>query len=237
MSTVGALIEHIDPERRVALRSLLTREGMSEDTDVSELRRVIENDTTTRDEKIAAHSIIGADKFRFAPKLDFTQRCQVLALFRVGFNKEELAVIYGINRRTVTHIVNPLSDHYKDVKQEETGLGREMFVERYATDEVLARAGKHRTSKVQVNNKNANRKQGLHVVQGRYCGYKHRVYVQWQDQSDRFDIAGWYYKDLDGDAPDRWLIAGGNAESARSSMECYNAMLLEITDKTEITPP
>jgi hypothetical protein len=82
-----------------------------------------------------------------------------------------------------------------------------------------------------INNKLASGKAGIHIVRGKMCSYDHRVAIQWIEAGQHgTTISGWYYRDLDGDFPETWFIAGG-PESMRNSQACYAAMLNDITDK------
>src|SRR5262245_4445022 len=72
-----------------------------------------------QEEKEIIAMMMSRNRDRFAAKLTFDQRCQVLALHRLGVTREDLAMMFGINRRTVTHIYNPQSEHYKSVREKE----------------------------------------------------------------------------------------------------------------------
>ena len=64
---------------------------------------------------------------KFGAKLDFTQRCEILALRHAGVTREVLADMYKVDRRTITHIYNPMSPHYKNVREQELRMGRDSF--------------------------------------------------------------------------------------------------------------
>src|SRR5262252_4002411 len=84
-------------------------------------------------------AIIPAGAYRqdrkFAAKLDFPQRCEILALYRRGVGRNILADAFGVDRRTVTHIHNPVSPHYKNVRAEYDRLGKEACEQAYVTEE------------------------------------------------------------------------------------------------------
>lgn len=167
---------------------------------------------------------------KFAPKLSFTQRCEVLALFRCRCSRELLSKLYSVDRRTITHIYNPKSPHYKNVREEELRLGRDNFIKEYATADVTAAAYNLATAtKGEENNKNANKKRGIHELQNDMCKNPHRVMIQWvTPEETEVKIAGWYYKDLDSEWPDDWFH--GDAESLRTSQACYAHAIKDISD-------
>ena len=188
------------------------------------------NKPTTREERIALLASLNTGITKFAAKLTFEQRCEILALHRMGVRRDVLAKIYGVDRRTITHIHNPMSPHYKNVRAQETGMGREAFHDFYVTEE-LFNAVQARSQPEGKSNQYANKKAGLHMVQGPMCNYTHRVKIAWIEAGkiDGYE-AGWYYCDLDGDFPDKWFTAGG-PDSLKNSQACYAAMLTDITDK------
>lgn len=74
---------------------------------------------------------------QFEPKLTFAQRCEILALDRVGSKRNQIAAAYKIARPTVAYICNPASRHYKNVRKELHDLGSDHFIEKYLTEEVM----------------------------------------------------------------------------------------------------
>jgi hypothetical protein len=225
----------ITPEHKLILQALMQKHGVSDSISAKEMfRRFSEDLSLTPEELDALIPLLQINKYKFAPKMDFTQRCQILALYRKGFSSEVLARIYKINRRTLTHIYNPNSPHYKNVREQLTVMGLERFKETYATPEVvrtaLAYESEYDRTK-EVNNKHANGKQGVHVVRNNFCNYDHRVIIQWVEAGERnITVSGWYYRDLDSDFPEEWFTAGG-PESLRNSQACFSAMLTDITDR------
>lgn len=190
------------------------------------------SDTMSKEEMLEYLRLAYADRGKFAPKMTFFQRCEVLALYRKGITREALAEMYGVDRRTITHIYNPTSVHYKNVRQLEINMGREIFMRTYLNEETLSRAVQHHKEKVEStpkNNKHANGKAGIHVVRGLNCEYDHRVHVRWLEPDTDIQEAGWYYRDMDSDFPDRWFCT--SEESLKTSQACYNAMLKDIMDR------
>lgn len=173
---------------------------------------------------------------KFAPKLTFHQRCEVLALRRKGCTRESLAHIFDVDVRTITHIYNDQSTRYKNVREEEQILGRENFLLKYLTPELMLKAATFmQPEEKDVNNKKANGKAGVHVVRNEYCNYDHRVIVQWVERGEQEHVAvsGWYYKDLDSEWPDQWSTPFGVDDALKTSQTCYTAMLADISDKMD----
>ena len=187
-------------------------------------------DTKTREERLALLASGGSNKF--AAKLTFTERCEILALRHAGVRREVLAEMYNVDRRTITHIYNPMSRHYANVREQETTMGRERFRDTYLSDDLLSEALTYVDEKKVDDNNNpkANGKQGIHVVRGVMCKYDHRVAIKWVESG--VSEPGWYYCDLDGDFPDMWFAGSGDG-ALKTSQACFKAMLEDITDRME----
>jgi hypothetical protein len=184
---------------------------------------------------------------RFEPKLTFDERCSVLALYLSGVHRRVLAAAFGIDRRTVAHIYNPHSIHYKAVRKQLEVLGREVFIRRYLTEEATVKVRavqNHREvtlsddemreepSHAPIPNRKRNRKEGVHVLKPEQCEYSHRVVIGWREAVND-DIsgspAGWYYQDLDGNDPELWFHSG--PESLLSSQNALKGAEPELLDK------
>jgi hypothetical protein len=193
------------------------------------------NSEMTTDQRMAITSFMCAANQiqlnRFSPKLTFTQQCEILALYHKGHKRNTLAKIYGVNRRTVTHMYNPKSKHYKKIREEELRLGVDNFRKLYLTDQVLRTAQSFVEENNQENNNQyANKKQGIHTMRNDMCDYDHRVVIQWKERDEgNIKVSGWYYKDLDSEWPDDWFH--GDEESLKSSNACYTYALTDISDK------
>jgi hypothetical protein len=226
---VSEAIQVLDPEVQAILAEIISRTGANGETTVTQLLGMVK--PTTGNERHALLSLCNWNSNKFAPKLSFAKRCEILALYRAGLTRESLAAMYKIDRRTVTHIYNPMSPHYKNVREMETGLGVDKFRQTYLSDDTWNKAlmFSQEKDKGELNNKYAKAKEGVHIVRGKNCLYEHRVIIQWREKDDKIEAAGWYYKDLDSDFPDNWFSVG--PESCRTSMTCYVAMLQDITDK------
>lgn len=188
------------------------------------------------------HSV-RVDSGRFASKLTFEERCSVLAAWAVGVNRRLLAVAFGIDRRTVSHVYNRQSPHYKDVRAEYDKLGKDKFIERYLTEDVRNKITKAEASPeaqaiVKMNdqeysktqrrtpNKRSDKFVGVHVMKPIQCEYSHRVEVKWVDSHLGL---GWYYQDYDGDFPNEWMHTG--EDSILTSKACYFGAENDIGDK------
>jgi len=173
---------------------------------------------------------------KFEPKLSFRQRCEILALYRKGCTREALAQLYGVDRRTITHIHNDKSPRYKNVREEELRLGRENFQTQYLIPEMMKKAAAFVLPVAEdkdENNRSANRKAGLHMAQNAMCDYVHRIIIQWVEKGtqEHILVSGWYYRDLDSEWPDQWSTPHGMPEATKTSNACYTAMLTDISDK------
>lgn len=226
---VSEIVRSLDPDVQAIISEIVSRVGANGETTVDQLLHMVK--PTTGRERHALLSMVYWDSNKFAPKLSFAKRCEVLALYRAGLRRESIAAMYNIDRRTVTHIYNPRSKHYKNVRAEEIGMGEEKFRSTYLSEDTWNKAIAFQQSKrgEEHNNKYAKKMEGTHAVRGPNCEYEHRVIIQWKEINDKIDVAGWYYRDLDGDFPEDWFCVGD--ESRRTSMACYIAMLKDISDK------
>src|SRR4051812_40118656 len=199
---VTDVLESLDPETRGVIKTLAEKTG---DKDVT-IRGLISSGASNRSESMALLALLRSEASRFAPKLSFQRRCEILALYKRGIPRETLARLYGVDRRTVTHIYNPLSPHYKNVRDHYVGLGEEQFFNTYLTEEVMNRAliFHNENTEAPANSKHAKQKAGLHYIRGHNCEHNHRVKIEWRNSDAIIETAGWYYCDLDGDFPDKW---------------------------------
>jgi len=185
-------------------------------------------------------SSMRADAGKFEAKLTFAERCAVLACLVNGVNRNLLAHVFGINRRTVSHIGNPKSVHYKSVRDELIGLGKEEFTTKYITEDVQDRiAASENKLIVQIKDREAaeiddnirtpsrmrNKHRGTHVRIPEGGTYSHRIQIEWVVG---FYGEGWYYKDFDGPFPEKWLHTG--PESILSSTAALKGIEAELTD-------
>jgi len=230
---ISEMLGKMDPDARVVIQGMLVSNDVDFESTIGELIPKIGNLKGSKEERIALLKLLYVDGNKFAPKLDFEKRCQILALNHTGITREALAKMYNVDRRTVTHICNPLSHNYKNVREHEIGLGTERFRKEYLNDTLINQALAFRQEnekEANKNNKFAKMKEGIHVVKTANCEYEHRVIIGWREDEGE---PGWYYKDMDGNLPDRWLCS--DDESMKTSQSCYIAMLKEIADKLNPT--
>ena len=189
---------------------------------------------TTHEERISA---ISAMRFtaesKFSAKLDFDQRCEILALHRAGISRVALAEAYGLDRRTVTHIYNPKSTHYKTVRAELEKLGPDEFQRRYITDNALTKLKNisvaEGAKEGPMAQKNATRFKGVHSVMNDAVIRAHRIIVAWREKGVDGQPAGWYYQDMDGDDPNVWRHNGDDSRmTSKACLEAVRENLVEI---------
>jgi hypothetical protein len=233
MTKVTDVIHLMHPTYKPILEEMMAREGMNGETTVSQIYAYFTPDKVkTSDERIAIGALGGAvSKFganKFGAKLDLTRQCEIIALYKLGYNVELLSKAYGINRKTVTHMYSPLSVKYKVPKQQLKEMGEDSFIKTYATEEVINRVDKLRPQIQGGNTRMADGKKGIHLVQNKNCTFRHRVEIRWREADSFAETSGWYYKDMDGDFPEAWLR--GDDESLKNSQACYNNMMKSIED-------
>lgn len=163
------------------------------------------------------------NKGKFAAKLDYGERAAILSAYTNGVRRELLAAAFSVDRRTIGHIVNPTSVHYKDVRKEMKEMGPDDFTRKYLTEDMAQKIGAAVTEQVQVEadpnapDKKKNKMAGLHTVKPSQCAYSHRIEIEWRESPGigSLDGPGWYYRDLDSKDADMWLHNG--PDSLRSS--------------------
>lgn len=224
-------IHFVSPDHRDVIINVLNRHG--KDMNGITINDMINTmrEGMSKDELLALVYLSNWDRNRYAPKLTIEQRCEVLALYMTGFSQETIGAMYGINRRTVTHICKPNGVHYKQIRESAASMGKEAFVNKYMAHDKLTVAlafRQDREDTAQKNNKFAAGKDGIHIVRGENCVDQHRVIIQWREEE-----GGWFYRDLDGDFPDRWFCSQDET-SCRTSQSCYIFMLKDITDRLPI---
>jgi hypothetical protein len=173
---------------------------------------------------------------KYTAKLDFDQRCEVLALYRSGVGRSVLAEAYGLDRRTVTHIYNPASPHYKAVREEERRLGTGEFIKQYITENAVSKLKKILKTVDVVpdrplgprGKRNASRHAGIHEVKTSATDYAHRIQIGWCEDNLDNAGAGWYYRDADGPHPETWVHNGD--DSRVTSTACLEAVKENLVD-------
>ena len=86
---------------------------------------------------LPAHVLKGGNKTKFAPKLDEVKRRAIYALDKSNVHRNVIAAAFGVDRRTVSHICNEHSVHYKSVRIDYKRMGHDDFVKQYLTPEVV----------------------------------------------------------------------------------------------------
>lgn len=166
---------------------------------------------------------------KFEAKLTDDERCAVLGLVKSNVHVQLVADAFAVDRRTVSHIANPSSAHYRKTRSRYNELGHDEFVARYVTPDVVSRVKAARPAEVATAapgssapfNVRAKGKAGFHSVQPEQCNYPHRVEIAVQEN-------GWCYRDLDSADAETWLHNGD--ASRATSQACYAALLANITD-------
>lgn len=176
---------------------------------------------------------------KFKPKLTDRERCEALACVVRGIKYDIVAAAFGVDRRTLNHMSNRFSKHYKNVRRELERLGKDAFLREYFTESVLDRlkrlelskvpdrAGEGITTQSSGASRRARGKAGIHLVRPEQCSYNHRIEIAWRDKTDD-SPEGWWYRDLDGPDSDMWLNCG--PDSLLTSQACFVACQTEIID-------
>jgi hypothetical protein len=165
---------------------------------------------------------------KFEPKLTFAERCAVLALHMQGASISALAATFGINRRTVKHLISPSSTRYRAVRDQAKAMGDEDFCREYITETIASRFNEAKDSpevhesmddydtvpkadRAGIPSPRASAHAGTNMWTPPGAEYAHRIEIKWleantaEDDTGPFEHpAGWYSRDLDGETPDRW---------------------------------
>lgn len=234
MNTIRDVLSGMNPDDGKTILGLLRNLGYDTDSPLDEVVRPMLDAQKTQEEGLALLSFIHvkSNNGKFSAKLSFEQRCEILALHRKGCTRELLSRAYSVDRRTITHIYNPASPHYKNVREEEANLGRDRFIAKYITSSVWEHALSLVKDEVHaaVNNPNARGKAGVHNMQNDYCDRAHRVIIGWVNANpdENVQVSGWYYKDLDSEWPNDWFNCG--PDSLRTSQAAFTAAQQDISD-------
>ena len=159
-----------------------------------------------------APELIKKQASNYGAKLTMDERCAILGLAKHGVKREVLAVAFSLDKRTIGHISNEASRHYKDVRTLYRQLGHAAFIEKYVTPEIVDRVSRVRVEQVvpaQVHmepSKRQSQKRGIQVVKPEQCAYSHRLEIQWLDDGSLG--AGWYFRDMDCSEPEEWQHSG-----------------------------
>lgn len=173
-------------------------------------------------------ALLRENNVKFEPKLSFAERCAVLALNLQGASISALATTFGINRRTVKHIVSENGPRYKAVREQVKVMGEDAFIREYITETIAMRFNKAkdepethepeieyrqtpRSERAGVPSARASAHAGINMWTPPGAEYAHRIEIAWleantaEDDNGPFEHpAGWYSRDLDGETPERW---------------------------------
>lgn len=170
---------------------------------------------------------------RFEAKLTSVQRCEILALRMSKMSVGAVAVTFGVNRRTVTHIANEESNKYQSVRKLRDQMGHEAFVTKYVTEDLIDRVkaaaltreaqesyteyDQEQPTRSGVANKRATKSSGVTMHRGPNHAFTHRIEIGWVENTEGFPD-GWYFKLLDVDGPEatEWSGTGNEADHATS---------------------
>lgn len=162
---------------------------------------------------------------KFEAKLNMHERCQILALRMAGLSLGAIAVTFGVDRRTVTHIQNPASPRYKSVREMRDSMGAEAFKAKFITQEVVDRVkaaaltpeaqatyAETDNAKSAHPNKRANRCSGITIHKGPHHAFSHRIEIGWVEKLEGYPD-GWYHKLLDTGEPTDAENWGGDPDA------------------------
>lgn len=177
-----------------------------------------------------------ANDGKFNAKLTEAERFSALAAVLTGIKKDVVAAAFGIDRRTISHMTNPTSKHYKSTREKVQQMGNKAFIEKYFDEKTLLRIQKAAlpdartdgTEPVAGPNPRAKAKAGINVIKPEQCAYNHRVMVQFRKEEPDV-LPGWWYKDMDGPNPEEWCR--GDDASMITSQSCLAAASSEIYDR------
>lgn len=177
---------------------------------------------------------------RFAPKLSFADRCSILAAVTAGVPRQVVAVAFGVNRRTITHIANRYSPSYKSVRDEYDRLGEQEFGAVYLTAAVrekLAIARKHsdvnksgerlradQAAKLSAQkqasgpNEKADKRKGSHTIKCAATETVHEFNIDWLAHPSN-GVEGWYFQQPEID--DFWSANPATGEPFLTSQDAY----------------
>lgn len=188
---------------------------------------------------------------KFAAKLTFAERCAIYALFyKDHITKGVLAYAFGLNRRTVGHIVNEASPFYKNVRRRAKMYGLEDLYKEYVTEEIVSRVAEaaklvvaHASTRVADKNsrdemapqRRASRAEGYHEIQNEYCASPHRIKVEYCEDFKLMDgrvLSCWGFYDLSLPSPfdEVFQCVGEHDEVFKTSQEALSYARVNCAD-------
>lgn len=172
---------------------------------------------------------------KFEAKLTVTQRCEILALRIAKMSVGAVAATFGVNRRTVTHIANEDSNKYQAVRNLRDQMGREAFVTKYVTEDLIDRVkaaaqtreaqesyteyDQEQPTRTGTANKRATKSSGITMHRGPNHAFTHRIEIGWVEGAEGYED-GWYFKLLDVDGPEatEWSGTGNETDHLTSGV-------------------
>ena len=177
----------------------------------------------------------------FEAKLNDNERLAIITLDKIGVRRDVIATAFGVNRRTVAHMVNETSPRYRASRKKYYAEGHDNCVAKYITEEVLRKVRDvpvrtktntpPKTDEVVVSSR-ADRLAGSHRIDPmpplrRYAREVEIKFLRDTDDPDKPD--GWYYRDKSSTTdPDSWFSFG--EESRKTSSACLRAVAENLMD-------
>jgi len=196
----------------------------------------MEDRTTHPSERVPAHLIARPDG-KFKAKLTQEDRYRAMAAVLTGIRKDVVAAAFGIDRRTISHMTNEYSKHYKSTREKVKQLGQGEFIRQFFDEDTLKKIQTVDLGTVQPSgpsspgpnapNPRASSKKGINVVKPEQCRHNHRIMIAFRPAIGD-SAAGWWYQDLDGPNPTEWCR--GDDSSLMTSQHCLAAAEAEIYD-------
>lgn len=190
---------------------------------------------------IPATAFVKHQAGKFASKLNEAERCEILALVKAGVRRDRVAAAYNVDRRTVTHIVNPASPHYKAVRKHHADLGHDAFLKKYLTEDVAQKIAalpdepedKPAPRDPNAPNARSNRLAGIQQIDAEdgLRAYPHKVEIKYLqgEPGQAIEADGWYFRDLDSNDPNTWFHNG--PDSRKTSQACYEFLVENLMDE------
>lgn len=184
----------------------------------------------------------------FNPKLNYAERCAILALINKNVSVRVIAAAFNINRRTVTHLRNGFRG-YQRMHDECKSMGTEAFEKKYLTEDIIARVNatadapeteqnyseydRQSGDRSAAPSRRASGMSGINFFKPPSSDVAHRIEVAWLEENTAEDRggpfehpAGWYWRDLDGE--DQFWNGDPEKETHVSSQKAFNHAKQEL---------
>jgi hypothetical protein len=183
---------------------------------------------------------------KFAPKMNFDQRCAALALLQAGVARKVVAELFGCSHKTLSHMGNTRGIRYRRERDELANLGEVEFRNKYITPDLALKVNAIISGKVKAIT-DSNFEPASHAVNtpgGPNPKAKAREGWHTTPKGDRFEVvwleadvctpgsaAGWYGSDDQGP-----FYTNFDEKPAKTSTEAYNGCLEIIYGEKEQPP-